>query len=82
MKSFAAIIFATVAVLAVTSAVPVPEDYDGTTTPGTLKDTRNQDCKKPIQKIFDDCRDTAVACNDAYQAANKICDTNFPTSIS
>ncbi|KAK3809034.1 MAG: hypothetical protein JOS17DRAFT_541166 [Linnemannia elongata] len=79
MKSFAAILFATLAVLAFTSAVPLPEDQDSEPTTST-KDTRNQDCKKPFQAAFDSCKDGAVECQIPYTAGNLQCDKDFPSS--
>ncbi|KAG0297863.1 hypothetical protein BGZ96_004514 [Linnemannia gamsii] len=79
MKSFTTFLFTAVAFFAVTSAVPVESDTI------VESDTRNQDCKKPIQAAFNVCQPngkSATECQEIYDKANKKCDDKYPTSRS
>ncbi|KAF8944380.1 hypothetical protein BGZ47_004313 [Haplosporangium gracile] len=81
MKSFTAILLAAVAALALTSAVPAPQDLES----ATSSDTRNQKCKIPIQKTFDTCVPNGgdpATCQNAYNEGNAICNDKYQTSIS
>ncbi|KAF9093630.1 hypothetical protein BGX23_003075 [Mortierella sp. AD031] len=75
MKSFTAILFAAVAALALTSAVPVPE--------GTLTN-QNPLCKQGVdtkrKECFNDKTKDLQTCQTAYNDANIACDKKYPTS--
>ncbi|KAF9130764.1 hypothetical protein BGW39_002674 [Mortierella sp. 14UC] len=80
MRSPTAILFAAaVAALAFTSAAP---------TPAILKvrelTTENQQCKEPIQKIYDHCvgHGQDAGCQALYITGNKACDDEFPYSVA
>ncbi|KAF9141743.1 hypothetical protein BGX30_004223 [Mortierella sp. GBA39] len=80
MKSFTATLFAALAVLALTSAAPLPQEDTG-----SKVDLRNQNCKKPFQTEFERCMGNggvALDCRAPYDIGNAGCDQDYVTSSS
>ncbi|KAF9547203.1 hypothetical protein EC957_008713 [Mortierella hygrophila] len=80
MKSFTAILFAALAVLALASAAPLPQEDTE-----SKVDLRNQSCKEPFQTEFVECMMNGVdatECRAPYDVGNAKCDSDHPTSSS